>query len=153
MAGPKSQIAAALKAAIEGVTVANGYSRNVGVVRFDKVKLNISDYQDYELPAVQLIDLSANISHEMSRSKTSWFLTVEICMRSTVDGIVEQDDLWDFQEEVIRAIMVNPKLGLNFVVNCTIVDNVTDLHLNEPNYIGGIGLEIVYYEPITRNDC
>jgi len=153
MSGPKSLIAEKLKEKIENVTISNGYSRDVGVVRFDKVKLNIGDYLDFELPAVQIIDLSASIKHEMTRSQTSWFLTIEICMRSTVDGIVDQKDLWDFQEEVVRAIMVDPKLGLPFVVNATVVDEVTDLHLLEPNYIANIGLEIVYYEPITRDNC
>ena len=153
MTGLRSQIADKLKEKIESVTVANGYNQDVGVVRFDSVVLNIAEYQDYELPAVQIIDLNAQINHEMSRSRTSWFLAIEMCMRSTVNGIVNQQSLWDFQDDVIRAIMDDPKLGLNFVVQAQVIDKLTDLHMQEPNYIGTIGIEVIYYEPITRNSC
>jgi len=150
---PQTQIAEKLKLAIENVTIANGYSRDVKTVAFDKVRLNIADYQDYELPAVQLIDLSSNINHQLSRSLTNWFIAIEICLRTTTSGIVDQKALWDLQTDIIRAIMIDPKLSLNFVTHVVIIDKTTDLHLQEPNYIGTIGIEIQFYEPITRNDC
>lgn len=154
MSGYKSQIAAKLKTAIESVTVANGYSKTVKTVSFDRVKINIAEYQDFELPAVQIIDLSSTINHERSRSLTSWFLVVEICMRTTTGlGIIDQKALWDLQEDIVRAIMAKPKLDLNFVVHAKIIDEVTDLHLSDPNYIANIGIEIMYYEPITSTSC
>lgn len=154
MGGYKTQIAAKIKQALQQVTVANGYSQDLKTITFDQIRLNISDYNDYEIPAVQIIDLSSNVNHEMTRSKTSWFLTLELCLRSTLNvGIVNQESLWDLQEDVIRAIMVNPKLGLNFIVSVNIIDSLTDLHLEQPNYIANIGLEVMYYEPITRLNC
>lgn len=152
--GFKSQIAQKLVAAIQDVSIANGYSQDVQTVTFDKVKVNISDYADYHLPAVQVIDQSKLFKHEMSRSKSTWFLAVEICLRDTqAIGEVDQQALWDLQEDVMRAIMADPKLGLSFVQHVKLVDEVTDLHLQEPNYIAIIGLEILYYEPITRDNC
>jgi len=154
MAGFKAQIADALKSRVEGVTIAGGYSHDIGVVSFDKVKINISDYQDFELPAVQIIDLSATVNHEMSRSRTQWFLAVEICMRTTEElGVVDQKELWDLEESVKRAIMEDPKLGLNYVTSVTLIDSVTDLHMLDPNYISTIGVQVEYYEPITRSAC
>lgn len=152
--GFKSQIAEALKARIALVSIANGYTQDVKSITFDKVKLNIADYGDYELPAVQLIDLSKTFEHQMARSKSTWFVTVEMCMRTTETiGTVDQQSLWDFQEDVMRAIMGDPKLGLSFVIHTRLIDEVTDLHLQQPNYIANIGLEILYYEPITRDNC
>ena len=152
--GFKSQIAQKLVEAIETVSIANGYSQNVQTVAFDKVKLNISDYSDYQLPAVQVIDQSKLFEHQMSRSRSKWFVAVEICLRDTeAVGDVDQQSLWDLQEDVMRSIMKDPKLGLSFVQHVKLVDEITDLHLQTPNYIAIIGLEIMYYEPITRDTC
>jgi hypothetical protein len=142
MAGFKAQIADALKTSIEAVTIANGYSHDVGIVSFDRIRLNIADYQDFELPAVQIIDLSTIPNHEMSRSRTQWFLALELCMRTTEElGIVDQQELWDFEESV------------SYVTSATLIDGATDLHMLEPNYISTIGLQVEYYEPITRSAC
>ena len=152
--GFKSQIASALVSRIQLVTVANGFTQDVATVAFDKVKVAISDYKDYELPAVQVIDLAKNFVHEHSRSKSSWFVAVEIILRTTDTlGVVDQQSLWDLQEDVMRSIMAEPKLGLAFVIHTKLLDEVTDLHLQEPHYIATIGLEILYYEPITRDNC
>ena len=152
--GLKSQMAAALKARIELVTIANGYTQNVKTVKFDKIKLNIQDYSDYELPAVQIIDLNKIYEQQMSRAKATWTLAIEICLRTTEQiGVVDQGTLWDFQDNVMRAIMAEPQLGLSFVIQCRPTDEVTDLHLQEPNYTAIIGLEILYYQPVTRDIC
>jgi hypothetical protein len=152
--GFKSQIAQKIVTAIEGVTIANGYTQDVQTVTFDKVKVNISDYADYQLPAVQIIDQSKIFEHQMSRSKSTWFLAVEICLRDTMAlGEVDQQMLWDLQEDVMRSIMKEPQLGLGFVIHVKLVDEATDLHLQSPNYIAIIGLEILYYEPVTRDSC
>jgi hypothetical protein len=152
--GLKSQMAQALKARINLVTIANGYTVDVKTVAFDKIKLNIQDYADYQLPAVQIIDLSKIFEQQMSRSKSTWTLAIELCMRTTeVLGVVDQESMWDFQENVVRAIMAEPQLGLSFVIQCRPIDEVTDLHLQEPNYTAIIGLEILYYQPVTRDNC
>lgn len=152
--GYKSQIADKLVERIALVTKANGYSQDIKTIKFDKVRLNISDYQDFELPAVQIIDLSKLYNHEMSRSRSVWYLAVEVCLRTTEQiGIVDQKSLWNLTEDIVNAIMSKPKLDLSFVIHTKLVDELTDLHLQEPNYIGTIGLEINYYEPITRPTC
>jgi hypothetical protein len=152
--GWREQIGDALVAQISNVTVANLYSIDVKTVTFDKVKINIADYNDHELPAVQIIDAYGRYNHEMSRSKTQWFLAVELCLRTTeAIGEVSQKTLWNFLEDVVRSIMITPKLGLPWVVHCKLVDGMTDLHLQAPNYTATIGLEILFYEPITRDAC
>jgi len=152
--GYKSQIAQKLIERINLVKKANGYTQDIQTVRFDKVRLNLADYADYELPAVQIIDTTRVFTHEMSRSKSSWFLAIEMVMRTTENiGVVDQQALWDLEENVMRAIMEKPKLGLNFVIQVKLIDSVTDLHLQEPNYISTLGIEVVYYEPVTRDNC
>ena len=157
--GLKADIATALVGKIENVTVANGYSQDVKTVVFDKVRLNINDYADYQIPAIQIIDISTIFKHEQSRSKTSWFLALEILLRTTqVIGTVDQKSLWTLEEDVKRAVFQDPKLGLGPnpdipIIAAFLVDAQTDLHSQEPNYIATLGLEIRYYEPITRDNC
>ena len=152
--GWRSQIGDALVLAIGQVTTANGYTQTLRTVEFDKIKVKISDFKDFELPAVQIYDTLGEFNHQMSRSKTSWFLTVEIVLRSTeLLGTVSQRTLWDLSEDVVRAIMVKANLGLGWVQHCKMIDSMTDLHLQVPNYTATIGLEIMFYEPMTRDVC
>lgn len=147
--GYKKQIADAIKTRIELVTIANGYSKDIKTVSYDTIRLNIQDYQDHELPAVQIIDINKLFTMSFSQSESSWFLALELCMRTTETiGVVKQGDLWDLMENVVRAIMEVPRLGLSFVRHVLPVDEITDLHLQEPNYIATIGLEIKFREPI-----
>ena len=148
--GYKSQISDALVSKIENVTIANGYTFDVKTVKFDKVRQNISSYADTELPAVQIIDLSKLFKHVRTKSDSRWILAIEMCMRSTNSiGVIDQKALWDFEEDVMRAIMDEPTLGLNFVVHVTLLDSVTDLHLQENEYIATLGIEILYKEIVT----
>jgi len=152
--GFKSQIAQALKTRIELVTIANGYTLDVATVAYDKVRLNISDYANSELPAVQILDQEKKFKHEMSRSKSEWKFVLELCLRTTPSmGVVDQETLWDFEEDVVRSIMKVPNLGLPFLQHVKVIDSITDLHLQQPNYVAIIGIEILYYEPITRDNC
>lgn len=152
--GYKSQIAQKLVERIELVTIANGYTQDIKTVSFDKIKLNIADYNDTDLPAVQIIDQSKVFKHVRSTSESSWFVVIELCMRSTQElGVVDQQNMWDLQEDVMRSIMADPTLGLSFMFHVKLIDSVTDLHLQEPNYTATIGLEILYKEPITSDNC
>jgi|GEM_PF-3061567 len=148
--GFKSQIADALVARINLVTIANGYSLDVKTVKFDKVKLNIAEYHDTELPAVQIIDLSKIFKHQMSQSESRWVLAIEMVLRQTEGiGAVDQKALWDFEEDVMRSIMLKPRLDLSFVRHVLLIDSATDLHLQGEEYIATLGLEILYKEPVT----
>lgn len=150
----KAEIAQKLVERIELVKKANGYSQDVVTANFDKVKINIADYDDWELPAVQVIDLTKTFQHEMSRSRSTWFVAIEVCLRTTEEiGVAEQGTLWTLQNDIMRSIMAKPQLDLDYLIHVRMIDEATDLHMLEPNYVGTIGLEIQYYEPITRDNC
>jgi len=156
--GLKSTIADALVGKIDNVTVANGFTQDLITVVFDKVRLNISDYKDSELPAVQVIDVNTIYQHSQGRAEVNWFVVLEICMRTTNKlGLIDQRSLWDLEEDVKRAVFADPKLGLGpsntvSIKHVKLVDAQTDLHLVAPNYIATIGLDIQYFEPLV-SDC
>ena len=148
--GKRQEIADKLKERIELVTTANGYTQDVKTVTYDDIRINIDEWKDWELPAVQIIDLAGIYNHEISRSRTIWNLGIECIMRSTASGQIGQTDLWNFMEDVTRSVMANPKLDLSYVQHVKLSDHQTDIHTVAPNHIGILGWQVWFYEPMTR---
>ena len=142
----RSLIAEALKTRIETV-------RELRYVAYDRIRLRMADFGDTELPAVQIIDVSdTRVEQQGARAKRSWFLEVEVIMRSTENLVINQQDLWNLCESVERAIMREPTLGVKGVLHCLVNDLRTDLHLDDPLYFGIIELEVQYFQNQVR-DC
>jgi len=152
--GIREQIATKLKERIELVTTANGYTQDVQTVTFNDIRINVDEWKDWELPAVQIIDLAGIYQHEMSRSRTIWNVAIEVVLRTTETlGQVGQVDLWNLMEDVTRSVMAVPKLDLSFVQHVKLSDHQTDIHIVPPNHIGILGWQVWFYEPITRENC
>lgn len=141
----KSKISRALKAILLDVP-------GVRYVSFDKIRLLAHDFNDLETPAVQLIDIGTLIEHENVRVKKSWRITLELVMKETEHKGISQEDLWDFEYKLERALWKNPNLSIPGVVQLTYSDNSTDLHLLNPYYLMKMNFDVVYYEHLVR-DC
>lgn len=121
---------------------------------FDKVRSQISDFKDYEFPAVQCYDVGQAIRHENLRIFVNWSVSVEIIMKSTTAGIVSQKDLWDLQYEIERKLWERPvNLGVSGVVDMRYTGSETDLHsLGNNIYFARLDLEVQFYQPLV-DDC
>lgn len=139
----KSQIAAALR----NILLTNS---RLKYVEYDKIKLTSADFADYELPAVQIIDLQETVVHEQSRKKAAWLLVLEIIMKPTELDSVSQEDMWNMIHEIERKLWANPQLGVSGVIQLRYIGNQTDLHLLAPFYTGRIDVEVSYYEHLVR---
>lgn len=120
---------------------------------FDFVKLQASDFQDFEIPAVQVIDLLEITTHEMARAKKEWNLVLEIIVGP--DGVAatpSQQTLWDLMQLTETTLWAVPNLGLQEVIHMKLLTTSTDLHLMHPFYLGRIELSVLYYQPLVR-DC
>lgn len=139
----KAKIAEALVSKLETV-------RDLKYISFDRIKLLASDFNDTEIPAVQVYDVSSEHQHENSRSKYFWRLTLEILMKGNEWRQVSQTDLWNLEYQVKRALFVNPNLGVPGVIQLTLLGTSTDLHLLEPYYFARMDLEVQFYEDAVR---
>lgn len=119
---------------------------------FDSVKLMATDFQEWEIPAVQAIDLAEIITHEMRRAKKSWNLVLEVIVGPTSSDTPDQRDLWDLMETIERQLWAVPNLGLSEVIHMQLLSTSTDLHLLKPFYLGRIELAVLYYQPLV-GDC
>lgn len=118
---------------------------------FDRVRLYSSDFQDHELPAVQIMDVDEQITHEMSRAKKNWTLAIEIIMKPNEFGAVSQKDLWDMQHRVERALFADPNLSIPGVVHLHYRSSTTDLHLLEPFYYCRMEVMCQFYEALVHD--
>ena len=143
----KSIISEAVLEKLQGIT-------RVKYLSFDKIKIIQSDFNDHELPAIQIIDISETVTHEQNRTKNTWMLSLEIVMRTTEIEPIGQQDLWNLEYEVKRKLWADPTLGIKNkgMVHLRLLGTTTDLHLLEPFYYCRMDFEAIYYEHIVR-DC
>lgn len=141
----RSQIADALMARLALVT-------EFKYTNFDKVKLVASDFQDFEIPACQIIDLGETVEHEQRRAKKFWNLAVEIVIGPSAAASVTQKDLWDLMEHTERTIFAVPNLGVSKMLHLHLIGTSTDLHFMEPFYVGRLELMAQYFQPLV-GDC
>jgi hypothetical protein len=112
---------------------------------FDKIRLLASDFQDFELPAAQVVDLGDAQTYQNFQKRRSWNLAIEIVIGPKPEDGVNQAELWDLMEEVESALDAMPRLNLSFVIHLKLLGSSTDLHLMDPLYTGRIDLQIDYY--------
>lgn len=141
----KSKIADAILQKLDGVLELKYKS-------FDQIRINMHDFNDAELPAVQIIDIQETGVHQQASLQKTWQLTLEVVMKQTSERIVRQQDLWDLMYLIERKLWQDPSLGIPGVFHLQYIGNNTDLHVLDPYYIGKLDFQVVYQEHLVR-DC
>jgi len=117
---------------------------------YSVIKMLASDFSDYELPAVQFIDLGDDNFHERSRAKKTWNVTLELVIGPKTNYVPKQEDLWDLIELTEQALFLDPKLNIPEVIHMKLLGSTTDLHTLQPLYTARIDIQIDYYQPLVR---
>lgn len=119
------------------------------VVNFDKVRLASEDFQPHEIPAVQIYDVGQANTHVRGQKEVLWSLAIEIIMRPTTAGTVDQKALWNLRRDIELAIWDEPNLGVSQVIHSIYSGNLTDLHLLDPYYIARMDLDVKFRDDLT----
>lgn len=143
MSSRRTDIAQALKTVVSGIT-------EIKNVSFDEIKLLASDFQDFELPTVQIIDMAEDNTHEMGRGLKAWAISLEIVIGPKPNYWPVQSDLWDLLEKIESALFADPKLGLAYVTQMTLLGSTTDLHILKPFYTARMDIQIGYYQVLVK---
>lgn len=117
---------------------------------YSVIKMLASDFSEYELPAVQFIDLGDDNIHERSRAKKTWNVTLELVIGPKTNYVPKQEDLWDLIELTEQALFLDPKLNIPEVIHMKLLGSTTDLHTLQPLYTARIDIQIDYYQPLVR---
>lgn len=119
---------------------------------YQVIKMLATDFSEYELPALQFIDLGDDNQHDRSRAKKTWNVTLEIVIGpiGSANYVPTQDDLWDLIEHTEQALFADPKLDIPEVIHMRLLGSSTDLHILKPLYTARIDLQIDYYQALVR---
>lgn len=118
-------------------------------IEFDKVRLLGQDFQEFELPACQIIDLGEANVHEVRRGRKTWTIVIEMLIGPNGLTKPTQKNLWDLMEKTENKLFEDPKLGIANVIHMKLLGSATDLHLMEPLYSGRIEITVDYYQNLV----
>lgn len=161
MAANKKLIVDAIKARLALITTYDAPVAFQAIVS-DKIRVNLSDWQDMEIPAVQIIDAGTLEIPERCRGAITWSVVVQICLRERNGFACTQETMWLYEQAAKEAIMGQPDLGLTganalpytaAIKHIMPTDRAADLHTYAPNYVVNLGFQVLYYEPMTRRNC
>jgi len=138
----RSQILDVVKARLEATT-------EFKLVNKDAIRLSSSEFEQFELPAVQIIAGLQTGQHQRQCLEASFFITIEIVLGPTTDATPTQNLLLDYMTFVSRVIFDQPNLGIPGVIGCTYVDEEPDLHFVKPYYVGRVNFEVKYMMPLV----
>lgn len=144
MASVRSQIMDAIITRVQLVM-------DVKTIGYDRIRLLEFDFDEWELPAVQILDGEELNIHEMKRGRKSWPLTVEIVIGPIQASQYQptQKDLWDLIENIEKSVMQSPKLGLATVIQCKLLGSSTDQGVLRPYFSGRINFTVDYYQELV----
>lgn len=121
----------------------------VKLVSWEKVRLTESDFQDHEIPCIQMYDTGALNTHQGGRVEARMGIIVELVLKQTTSMVVNQGILFDYVEEIEQLIGGQIDLGVAGVLHLRYVSDNTDLHTINPFYYASLEFEAIYLKSFT----
>lgn len=140
----KDEIAKALRANLEGLKKENGYSIDVKKVEYEEI---IEPTKAKQTPYIQFVDLSKSYKQEIdSTSKSSWVLSLEVILKPDRNKTYKQSDIWKIQQDIVRLLSSSNRLGLDYINQIYLDDEITSIEFDDSLLVGYLGLRIEYRE-------
>lgn len=109
MASIENKILAGFKTVLEELSFLN-------YVEYERIRLNLADFEPHEIPGVQIFDNGEVYTHQRTRVETGWDIIVEYFQKANPDGSHDAGLLYDRKFEIERKIGENLKLGIPAVI-------------------------------------
>lgn len=119
------------------------------VVEWERIRILTSDFQDHEIPVVQFYHTRTDYTHQQGRVEGRMNFNIEVCLKSSTAAEVDQKDLFDKMDDVLKAIGTSPNLGVSGVIHLRYLGDETDAHTVLPHYIGVLNFEAIYLTTYT----
>jgi hypothetical protein len=101
----ENKILAAIKTILEELTFLN-------YVEFERIRLNLADFEPHEFPGVQIYDNGEQYTHQRTLVETGWDIIIEYFQKANPDGSHDAGLLYDRKFEIERKIGDNLKLNI-----------------------------------------
>lgn len=127
-------------------------------VEWETIKILSSEFNQHELPAIQLYDTGDVAAQLRGRTDNVLSFAVELVMVRNEGEDVDQGLLLDRRLEIKRKLGEDPGLGINTPAsigrfkNIQYVGGVTDLHSLSPHLMVRLDFQALYEEPFT-SEC
>jgi len=144
MISKKSQILTKIVSILETLI-----PNDIKTVNYQIIKIADGDFEEWELPAIQLIDQGEIVEHEQGRARKTWDLVLEILLKTTVEGQVNQQTMFDLQNLIERTLWENPQIGIPGVIDLKYNGSQSDLHLLSPLYYCRMDFTVRYYDALV----
>ena len=119
------------------------------VVDWEKIRIMSTDFGEHEIPCVQFYALPTDYRPQQGRNQATMLIQVEVVLKSSVEGVVDQRDMFDRMEDVSLAFGQRPNLGVPGVIHVRLIKDFTDPHTIHPHFIGILTFEVVYMTTYT----
>lgn len=138
----KTDIANAIKAKLETIP-------ELKKVTFTEIKVALDDITDDEVPFLQFWDGGETIQHQRQIARKTWRIFLELVMKSTNAGTIDQTDVWDLQNTIETTLWSQPNLGVSGMVHLFYVGSTVDLHMNDPVRTLTMEIQAIYDDTLV----
>jgi hypothetical protein len=114
------------------------------IVDWEKVRLLSSDFGDHEIPCVQFYHVRTPYEPARGQVQAKMLISVEVVMKSSYAGVVDQRDLFDKMDDVLLAFGKSINLGVPGVIHAQLLQDETDTHTISPHFLGTMTFEVTY---------
>lgn len=91
--------------------LSTGLSSWVKTVEYEVIRNAFTDFKPTEIPAIQIFDRpGALIKHNKSLIDVGWPISIELVLKTTRAGTVNQGELFDKKKDIQDVIAANQKL-------------------------------------------
>jgi hypothetical protein len=118
-------------------------------IDWEKIRILLSDFGEHELPLIQFYHVRTDYEQQQGRVQARMVLNIEICLKSTVSGTINQKDLFDKMDLVLQGIGTNPNFGVPGVIHARLLSDETDTHTLDGIFVGILVWEIIYLTTYT----
>lgn len=101
----------------------------IKTVEIENIKSLISDYEEHELPAIQIFDADWAVKHLNCMIEKEWRIKLELVIKSTETTVLTQLDLFDYLDDVEEKFGANVRLRTsNGMFHIRYIGGVTDIN-------------------------
>lgn len=123
----------------------------VTTVNWERIRIAETDIEEHEVPMIQIYDRGALNNHERGLLNRSMSVTIEVILKQTELGAVDQGVLFDRVEEVENLIgqHINLDGEIAGFLHMKYASDQTDLHTINPFYYAALNFEVLYKTPFS----
>lgn len=125
-------------------------------VVWERIRLHSSDFDDHEVPIIQVYSGRRSAKHQKPRTENAWTIFVEVVCKQTQAGVVDLRTLMDHMESVEQAVGGyaiagggDANLAVPQMMHMALIGDDVGLAVIDPYYYGVLEFQALYFNRYT----